>query len=291
MRNSAHQTRANRTITIDFHNEATYFRLLNDGKAFVECVLAFVLALGFQLTHTATCRGGPAPAALASRRCAWGLEPHPRQALSFLARETAVHDHDHHPLSPGLLEVRRHGEFLASRGCGCRHGPDRQHPRRPRLVDVFLPPIGLWRQHGDALPSQRRRAGELPPLLLAGGISVEGKDQRADLAHPVPTSAVYTKDRDNAGHAHREQRQHVKRALAHPQRPGTGVQRGSVDVWSIPRLFLCNTRLRDCLAWLVGSRTFVAGHAAAKHTASSLTLSLLDSQHQRSRSRLFVQCP
>src|SRR4029450_7434611 len=58
MRNSAHQTRANRTITIDFHNEATYFRLLNDGKAFVECVLALVLALGFQLTHTATCRGG-----------------------------------------------------------------------------------------------------------------------------------------------------------------------------------------------------------------------------------------
>jgi hypothetical protein len=58
MRNSAHQTRANRTITLDFHNEATYFRLLNDGKAFVECVLAFVLALGFQLTHTATCRGG-----------------------------------------------------------------------------------------------------------------------------------------------------------------------------------------------------------------------------------------
>src|SRR5262245_32424464 len=58
MRNSAHRTRANRTITIDFHNEATYSRLLNDGKAFVECVLAFVLALGFQLTHPATCRGG-----------------------------------------------------------------------------------------------------------------------------------------------------------------------------------------------------------------------------------------
>jgi hypothetical protein len=43
MRNSAHQTRANRTITIDFHNEATYFRLLHDGKAFVECVLAWLL--------------------------------------------------------------------------------------------------------------------------------------------------------------------------------------------------------------------------------------------------------
>src|SRR5205809_3191943 len=58
MRNAAHQTRANRTITIDFHNEATYFQLLGDGKAFVECVLAFLLALGFQLAHKATCHGG-----------------------------------------------------------------------------------------------------------------------------------------------------------------------------------------------------------------------------------------
>jgi hypothetical protein len=33
-------------------------RLLGDGKAFVECVLAFLLALGFQLTPKATCRGG-----------------------------------------------------------------------------------------------------------------------------------------------------------------------------------------------------------------------------------------
>src|SRR2546427_5534885 len=79
----------------------------------------------------------PALAALASRRCAWGLEPHPCQALSFLARETAVHDHDHHPLRPGLLEVRRHRESLASSDCRCRPDLHRQHPRRPRLVDVF----------------------------------------------------------------------------------------------------------------------------------------------------------
>src|SRR5215475_12976098 len=58
MRNAAHQTRVNRTITIDFHNETTYCRLLDDGKAFVECVLAFLLALGLQLAHKATCRGG-----------------------------------------------------------------------------------------------------------------------------------------------------------------------------------------------------------------------------------------
>src|SRR6266705_1988552 len=58
MRNTARQTRENRTLTIDFQNEATYLQLLGDGKAFLECVLAFVMALGFQLKHKATCRGG-----------------------------------------------------------------------------------------------------------------------------------------------------------------------------------------------------------------------------------------
>jgi hypothetical protein len=58
MRSTARQTRANRTITVDFQNEATYFQLLGDGKAFVELVLAFVLSLGFQLKHQTTCRGG-----------------------------------------------------------------------------------------------------------------------------------------------------------------------------------------------------------------------------------------
>ena len=58
MRTTTRQIRENRTITVDFQNEATYFQLLGDGKAFVECVLAFLLALGFQLLHKTTCRGG-----------------------------------------------------------------------------------------------------------------------------------------------------------------------------------------------------------------------------------------
>jgi len=58
MRNTARQTRENRTITIDFHNKATYFQLLGDGKAFVELVMAFILSIGFQLKHKATCDGG-----------------------------------------------------------------------------------------------------------------------------------------------------------------------------------------------------------------------------------------
>jgi hypothetical protein len=58
MRHTTRQSRENRTLTVDFHNEATYFQLLGDGKAFLECVLAFIMALGFQLKHKATCRGG-----------------------------------------------------------------------------------------------------------------------------------------------------------------------------------------------------------------------------------------
>src|SRR5438874_5843594 len=51
-------TRQNLTITVDFHDESTYFQLFSDGKAFVEFVLAFLLSLGFQLAHKATCTGG-----------------------------------------------------------------------------------------------------------------------------------------------------------------------------------------------------------------------------------------
>src|SRR5918911_2839997 len=58
MGHTTKQPRANRTITIDFQNEATYFQLLGNRKAFLECVLAFILSIGFQLAHKATCRGG-----------------------------------------------------------------------------------------------------------------------------------------------------------------------------------------------------------------------------------------
>jgi hypothetical protein len=58
MGKAAKRPRQNRTITVDFHDEATYFQLLDNGKAFVELVIAFILALGFQLRHNATCRGG-----------------------------------------------------------------------------------------------------------------------------------------------------------------------------------------------------------------------------------------
>jgi hypothetical protein len=58
MRQAAKRTRENRTITVDFRDDATYLQLLGNGKAFVEFVCAFLLSLGFQLAHKATCRGG-----------------------------------------------------------------------------------------------------------------------------------------------------------------------------------------------------------------------------------------
>jgi hypothetical protein len=51
MGQAAKRTRENRTITVDFRDEATYFQLVGDGKAFVELVMAFLLSLGFQLTQ------------------------------------------------------------------------------------------------------------------------------------------------------------------------------------------------------------------------------------------------
>jgi hypothetical protein len=58
MGHAAKPTRQNRTITVDFQDEATYVQLLGDTKAFVEFVLALLLALGFQLLHKANCSEG-----------------------------------------------------------------------------------------------------------------------------------------------------------------------------------------------------------------------------------------
>ena len=49
MSTTAKAPRENRTITVDFQDESTYFQLIDNGKAFIECILAFLLSLGFQL--------------------------------------------------------------------------------------------------------------------------------------------------------------------------------------------------------------------------------------------------
>ena len=57
MGQTAKAPRQNRTITVDFQDPSTYFELLSNGKAFVEFFLAFILSIGFQLVHKATCTG------------------------------------------------------------------------------------------------------------------------------------------------------------------------------------------------------------------------------------------
>src|SRR5437667_6420632 len=93
----------------------------------------------------------PIAAAHPSRRCAWGREPRPRQALGVRVREAAVDDHDRDALRLGLALVLRHREGLASRRC-CRPRAHRQHPRRPGLVHILIPAIGGCRQHRHLLP-------------------------------------------------------------------------------------------------------------------------------------------
>jgi hypothetical protein len=58
MGTAATRTRQNRTITVDFHDETTYYHLLGDGKAVLEFARAFILSIGFQLTHKTTWGGG-----------------------------------------------------------------------------------------------------------------------------------------------------------------------------------------------------------------------------------------
>src|SRR5713101_8790981 len=58
MGHAAKPTRHNRTLTIDFHDETTYAEILGNTTAFVEFVLAFILSLGFQLLHKASCHEG-----------------------------------------------------------------------------------------------------------------------------------------------------------------------------------------------------------------------------------------
>src|SRR6266436_3419980 len=58
MEHTAKPTRQNRTITVDFQDETTYFQLLGDTQAFVEFVRAFLLSLGFQLLHKTNCNEG-----------------------------------------------------------------------------------------------------------------------------------------------------------------------------------------------------------------------------------------
>src|SRR5438132_9607371 len=58
MGHAAKPRRHTRTLPVDFHDEATSFGLLDNALAFVEFVLACLLARGFQRRHKARCSAG-----------------------------------------------------------------------------------------------------------------------------------------------------------------------------------------------------------------------------------------
>ncbi len=58
MSERAKRPRQNRTLTVDFHEQATYHRLCQDGPKFIDVVAAFILSIGFQLAHKCDCKGG-----------------------------------------------------------------------------------------------------------------------------------------------------------------------------------------------------------------------------------------
>jgi len=58
MGQTAKPLRENRTLTIDFNDDATDAQLLDDGKAVIAFVLALLLSSGFQRSHKATGNGG-----------------------------------------------------------------------------------------------------------------------------------------------------------------------------------------------------------------------------------------
>jgi hypothetical protein len=51
------RAREDRTV-VDFHDEATYFACLGQGKALIDFVVAFLFSLGFPLKHKSACVGG-----------------------------------------------------------------------------------------------------------------------------------------------------------------------------------------------------------------------------------------
>jgi hypothetical protein len=139
MGQAAKRTRENRTITVDFQDETTYFQLLGNGKAFVELVLAFILSLGFQLKHRATCDGG-------------GCKP--RHDLRYLS----VHfSRPYRPVKGGGGETLRHPVT------NCLLVACLLMPTFCPFCSSFLP---LWGEREMVRFATRRTADDDPPSRL-----------------------------------------------------------------------------------------------------------------------------
>jgi hypothetical protein len=124
--------------------------------------------------------------------------------------------------------VLRHGEPLTSHGDRCRSGSDRQHSRRPRGADIFLPPPYATDSstetrfpHSVAWRASWRHC--CCPMMSASSANTS-----AHVLYPVPLPAVDAEDGHHACHPCGQQRERIERALAHPQRAVTLRQRGGI---------------------------------------------------------------
>ena len=115
MERTAKPIRENRTITVDFHDETTYFALVGTTQAFIEFVLAFMLAIGVGLSTSAT-----RAEALASRGTSSFQKPGvshrpapapPAVSPSPITTVATV------SLSDGWMETDAVAEILTARAC------------------------------------------------------------------------------------------------------------------------------------------------------------------------------
>ncbi len=58
MKSPTKRKNKNRSITVNFGDEPNYHCLCLDGKGFIDYVVGFIMALGFQLLHKCDCPGG-----------------------------------------------------------------------------------------------------------------------------------------------------------------------------------------------------------------------------------------
>jgi hypothetical protein len=131
MRNPAHPTRDNRTITVDFQNEATYVQLRGDRKAFVALVLAFIRSLGFQRQHQATCRGGRGLTRHShdvrvrlGGVTIWRLQCTPCTAVCTVLPHCVLRDRQRHPEVAREALVATHGGLSVERcAVSCHRSP------------------------------------------------------------------------------------------------------------------------------------------------------------------------
>jgi len=170
----------------------------------------------------------PIAAARPLRRCAWGLEPRPRQALGVLVWEATVDNHNRDALCPGLALVLRHREGLSSRCCSrpCAH---RQHPRRPGVAEILAPPYAAAGSTATRFPRSAAWRASWRHCCCPATSASRAKTRSLTSLIQSQRQSCTPKRATHPQHAGGEQRQRIKRPFAHPQWCETCLQRCGVE--------------------------------------------------------------